>query len=233
MNKAQLEQLQQELAQKVIIPDIGTDYQPLPKHTIFSFDIQYTPEKAYVAIDVQTYGGKELGVFVGVTDIPTAYIPGLFCFREGPPLLAVLNHVQKVIGISADLLIVDGHGLAHPRLFGAACWLGVQSDLPTIGCAKRPLIKYNGYLGQDRGDKVPIFVKGQMVGYGLRTQDTIKPLYVSVGHKISLDTAADVILKLASMYRVIEPIRRADQAARAYAKGETYPNTQFLGKIEI
>ena len=160
-------------------------------------------------------------------------MPGLFCFREGPPLLGVLNYVEKVIGITADLLIVDGHGLAHPRLFGAACWLGVQTNLPTIGCAKRSLIKYNGYLGQDRGDKVFIFVQGQMVGYGLRTQDAIKPLYVSIGHKISLDTAADVILKLASMYRVIEPIRRADQAARAYAKGETYPNTQFLGTIEI
>lgn len=231
MNEQQLEQLQQQLAQKVIIPTTENDYYPQPHHLIFSFDIQYTIDAAYVAIDVQTYNGELQGIYVGVTDIPAAYMPGLFCFREGPPLLSVLRYVQKMTGLSPDLLIVDGHGLAHPRLFGAACWLGVQTNLPTIGCAKRPLLKYNGHLDAVRGSKVAILVNEQLVGYGLRTQDNIKPIYVSAGHKISLNQAADIILYLATHYRVIEPIRRADQAARAYAKNQTYPSVQFLGKI--
>ena len=233
MKATQLEQLQQALAQKVIVGSVFNDYTPQETHTIFSFDIQYTADKAYVAIDVQTIGGNQLGLYVGVTAIPATYIPGLFCFREGPPLLTVLNHVREHSGLAADLLIVDGHGLAHPRLFGAACWLGVMTDIPTIGCAKRPLLKYDGDLATHRGATVPMLVNQQVVGYGLRTQDNIKPLYVSVGHRISLDRAAEIILSLAPTYRVIEPIRRADQAARAYAKGQTYPNTEFLGEIEL
>lgn len=151
-----------------------------------------------------------------------------FCFCEGPPFLKVVNLVQQYFNLKPDMLITDGHGIAHPRRFGVACWLGVQMNLPTIGCAKQTLLDYNGVLGKKRGSWLAVWLESEMVGKVLRTQDGVKPIFVSAGHRISLTTAAEVIFNLAPRYRLCEPLRRADQAARAFAKGKILP-----GVIEV
>lgn len=219
-----LQRIQQEMAQQVITLPDNTPPILHDNSIIFTLDIQYVEDAAYVALDVMRLDGEHLGIYGSREVVSNPYVPGLFCFREGPPLKALIEKVENQTSYQADLIIVDGHGLAHPRLFGVACWLGVELDRPTIGCAKRTLVKYDRTLATERGSTALIIVENKLVGYALRTQDNVKPLYVSVGHKISLKEATDVILKLAQPYRVTEPVRRADQAARALAKGET-PST--------
>jgi deoxyribonuclease V len=218
-----LANLQKQWAAKVIIPPDNAGYAPQPEDVIFSLDIQYVDNTAFVGLDVQRYSGELIGTYVRQTTVDVAYVPQFFCFREGPPLLKIVNFVQQHYNLKPDVLITDGHGIAHPRRFGVACWLGVQTNLPTIGCAKQTLLDYQGVLGKKRGSCLPVYLENEMVGKVLRTQEDIKPIFVSAGHQISLTTAADMILNLAPRYRLCEPLRRADQAARAYAKNQTRP----------
>ena len=224
MDLTYLAELQKQWAPKVIIPSDNTGYIPQPHDVIFSLDIQYVDNLAFVGLDIQHYAGEILGTYVGKTIVETKYVPQFFCFREGPPLLKIVHFVQQHFNLIPKILIVDGHGLAHPRRFGVACWLGVEMNLPVIGCAKQTLLDYQGELGKKRGSWLPIYLEQETVGKVLRTQDGVKPIFVSVGHLINLNTATEIILKLASRYRLCEPLRRADQAARAYAKGKTLPN---------
>ncbi len=214
-----LANLQKQWAAKVIIQPDDVVYAPQPDDIIFSLDIQYVDNTAFVGLDVQRYSGERMGTYVEQSAVDVPYVPQFFCFREGPPLLKIINSVQQYFNLKPDLLITDGHGIAHPRRFGVACWLGVHTDLPTIGCAKKTLLDYQGVLGKKRGSCLAVYLENEKVGKVLRTQENIKPIFVSPGHQISLSTATDMILNLAPRYRICEPLRRADQAARAYAKG--------------
>jgi deoxyribonuclease V len=228
MNLTELADLQTLWASEVVIPPDNTGYVPQANDVIFSLDIQYVGERAFVGLDIQHYSGDIMGTYVGHTDVSVPYVPQFFCFREGPPLLKMVNFVQHHFNIIPDVLLTDGHGIAHPRRFGVACWLGVQTDLPVIGCAKQTLLDYQGELGDKRGSWLPVWLEKEMVGKVLRTQAGVKPIFVSAGHQIALSTAAEVILNLAPRYRVCEPLRRADQAARAYAKGKMLSGVTFL-----
>jgi lipoprotein-releasing system ATP-binding protein len=217
-----LEAQQDALAKKVVIEADGSGYIPTQEDLIFSLDIQYVGEEAYVAIDVQKANGELLGTYVSKEATGMEYVPRYFAFREGPPLLSALKKLEAAHGLKAKLLIVDGHGIAHPRRLGVASWLGVQMDTPTIGMAKKTLLQYTGDAKQERGSQLPIMEEGETLGCVLRTQTDIQPVFVSIGHKISLTTAVQVLLELSEEgYRIPEPLRRADQAARAYAKGES------------
>ncbi len=220
MNLTNLAKLQEQWATEVII---SPHYVPQDEDVIFSLDIQYVGDTAFVALDVQYYSGELIGTYTDESEVEMPYVPQFFCFREGPPLLKIVKKVQEDFKLKPDVLIVDGHGIAHPRRFGVACWLGVQTNLPTIGCAKQTLLDYQGILGEQRGCTLPVFLENEEVGKVLRTQEAVKPVFVSVGHKMDLITATDMILNLASRYRICEPLRRADQAARAYAKGKKIP----------
>jgi deoxyribonuclease V len=140
------------------------------------------------------------------------YIPGLFAFRELPTILQALNKLNRM----PDLIVCDGQGLAHPRRFGLACHLGVLCDIATIGCSKTPLTGEAKIPGPNRGDRAPLADGDEIVGAVLRTQDSIKPVYVSVGHRVSLNTACQWILRLASRYRLPQTTRRADQIVRRH-----------------
>jgi len=221
MDLTQLEKQQSEWARKVVIPtEKQNDYQPKAEDLIFSFDIQYQGEEAYIAADVQRFDNSLVGIFVTKLTATVPYIPQFFCFREAPLLLALLEKIAFQKKLKPDFILIDGHGLAHPRKFGVACYVGVETNLPTIGCAKETLVKYTGVLGQAKGEKLPIWVENEWVGSVLRTQDGIKPVFVSAGHLVSLETAEKMILHLTPNYRISEPLRRADQAARGFAKGE-------------
>ena len=140
------------------------------------------------------------------------YIPGLLSFREAPAVLAALRQLHT----RPDVLLYDGHGLAHPRRFGSACHVGVLTDLPTIGCAKSRLIGNHADPDRRRGSATPLTDGGQIIGVVLRTQDGVNPVFVSIGHRMGLPVAAQIVLQCAPRYRLPEPIRLADQLAARY-----------------
>ncbi|SDR16149.1 Endonuclease V [Thermostaphylospora chromogena] len=139
------------------------------------------------------------------------YVPGLFAFRELPPLLAALERLR----ITPELLICDGYGLAHPRRFGLACHLGVLTGLPTVGVAKTAFVGRYDTPAPERGAWTPIVLDGEVVGRALRTRDGVKPVFVSQGHRVGLETACAHVLRLAPRYRIPEPIRQADRLSRS------------------
>ncbi|ONI70193.1 endonuclease V [Kribbella sp. ALI-6-A] len=144
----------------------------------------------------------------GRTSFP--YVPGLFAFREVPGLLAALDRLQ----VTPDLLVCDGQGLAHPRRFGLACHLGVVTGLPSIGVAKTAFVGDWDEPGPLRGNASDLVLDGDVVGKVLRTQNKTKPVFVSVGHRVSLATAVERVLELAPRYRLPETTRAADRACR-------------------
>jgi deoxyribonuclease V len=223
-----LEVLQKGLAKKVIIPSTKEDYQLKSEDIIFSLDVQYVSEQAYVAVDAMHGSGELLGIFGSLQKVSFPYIPQFFSFREAPVLLAAIDLVREKTKLAPNLLLIDGHGIAHPRRFGVACYVGVELQIPTIGCAKEPLMKYEGNLGNERGSFISLYLENEEVGRVQRIQNGIKPVFTSAGHLISLETSCEIILQLSPFYRISEPLRRADHAARAYAKGETLPEMQII-----
>jgi deoxyribonuclease V len=135
------------------------------------------------------------------------YIPGLLSFREAPALVSALRKLEQ----TPDVLMCDGQGLAHPRRFGIACHLGVICDLPAIGCAKSRLVGAHDEPGRARGSSVPLRDGQEVIGAVLRTQDGIKPVYVSIGHKMDLAAAERIVLACAVRHRLPEPTRLADR----------------------
>lgn len=213
--------LQNELAKQVIVPkERNSGYQPKNGDYIFTMDIQYDNDIGYVAIDIIQYPNTEIGVFTHKAAVLNGYEPGFFSFREGPPLLSAVKAVTENIAIVPNLLIIDGHGIAHPRKFGVASFLGVQTGYPTIGVAKNTLLKYDGILSEERGSIVPIFLNEEVVGNVVRTQESTNPIFASAGHQVHLEVATQLTLELAPYYKNIEPIRRADKAARLFEQGE-------------
>ncbi|WP_350277168.1 deoxyribonuclease V [Kribbella sp. HUAS MG21] len=163
---------------------------------------------AVVVLDRETLREVERAVVVGETRFP--YVPGLFAFREVPALLAALDRLES----APDLLVCDGQGLAHPRRFGLACHLGVLTGIPAIGVAKNAFVGTHAELGSERGATAALVDNDETVGTALRTQNGIKPVYVSVGHRVSLATAVAHVLHLAPRYRLPETTRLADRACR-------------------
>lgn len=220
MNLDEMATLQEEMAAKVHIPPDGSGWQLQPGMTVLSLDVQYVGDTGYVAIDKLRFGSGPEEIFAVTEAVTEPYVPGFFAFREGPVLRNALHKVIEWMGTKPDLIVVDGHGTAHPRKFGVACWLGLEMGLPTIGCAKETLVRYTGELAEAVGSRLPVVVEGDTVGHVLRTALGVKPVFVSPGHAVSLEESVRVISALGAGYRVIEPLRRADQACRSYAKGE-------------
>lgn len=142
-------------------------------------------------------------------DVSFPYIPGLLSFREIPVLLPAFAKLRS----RPDLLIVDGQGMAHPRRIGIASHLGLLLDLPSIGCAKSRLTGVAERLNEEQGSIAWLADRTEIVGAAVRTRANIKPVYVSIGHKISLDAAIRWVLLLVRGFRLPEPTRLAHQAA--------------------
>jgi deoxyribonuclease V len=137
------------------------------------------------------------------------YIPGLLSFREIPTVLAALAQLQT----TPDILLCDGQGLAHPRRFGIACHLGVLMDLPSIGVAKSRFIGEHQPVGQQRGSWQPLLDEEECIGAVLRTRSQTKPVYISLGHRLSLERAIDYVMSCTTRYRLPETTRWADKLA--------------------
>jgi len=141
------------------------------------------------------------------------YVPGLLSFREAPALLAALRRLK----VRPDVLMCDGHGVAHPRRFGIACHVGLLAGLPAVGCAKSLLVGEHEAPDCRRGAHATLLHRGMRVGSVLRTRDGVRPVYVSVGHLADLPTAERLVLDCGAGYRLPEPTRRADHLVRITA----------------
>ncbi|MEN2775527.1 deoxyribonuclease V [Acetivibrio clariflavus] len=177
--------LQKDLAKKVIKEDMLSNI-----NYIAGVDVAYAENidrqiAAVVILNAKTLEVVETSIAEDVTNFP--YIPGLFSFRELPSIIKALS----TINTKPDLIVCDGQGIAHPRRFGLASHLGVLFDVPTIGCGKTRLHGQAEEPGLKRGDYAPLIDNGEIIGNKLRTQDNIKPVYVSIGHRISLKLLAN------------------------------------------
>ncbi|NNH72839.1 endonuclease V [Nocardia uniformis] len=160
-----------------------------------------------VVLDATTLETVGTATARGTTDFP--YVPGLLAFRELPTTLRALESLTT----TPDLLICDSQGLAHPRRFGFACHVGLLTDIPTFGVAKNAWGDY-AEPGRERGSSSEITIDGEPVGRALRTRTDVKPVFVSVGHRIDLETACAQVLSLTPEFRQPETTRRADRLCR-------------------
>jgi len=153
--------------------------------------------------------GQRLGILEqqhawGDANFP--YIPGLLSFREGPVVLRALEKLRH----RPDLVILDAQGQAHPRKAGLASHIGVITGLPCVGCAKSRLTGQHSEPGLEKGSRTDLLDNnGQVIGQVVRTRRAVKPVYVSVGHLVSLDEAVQLVLTMTSRYRLPEPTRLA------------------------
>ena len=200
--------LQNELAPQLIIRD---EFRT-PLRLVGGVDVAYREDRslaiaAALIRDAVTLQVKEL--VHAESRITFPYLPGLLSFREIPAIEVALGKLAR----QPDLLVCDGHGIAHPRRFGLASHVGLLFDVPTIGCAKSSLrLRARQEPGAARGSFSELVSRGRVVGTVLRTRDRIKPLYVSPGHRVSVTTARELVLKMCTRYRLPEPTRLADQA---------------------
>ncbi|MDX1387641.1 MAG: deoxyribonuclease V [Acidobacteriota bacterium] len=158
---------------------------------------------AVVVLDAGSLETIETATAIGRARFP--YIPGYLSFRESPAVVAAFARLRR----RPDLLMVDGHGLAHPRSFGIASHLGVLLDVPTIGVAKSVLVGEAGEPGVERGATAPLVFRGKRAAVVVRTRTGVSPVYVSIGHRVSLRTAVRWVLGAGTGYRIPEPTRRA------------------------
>lgn len=184
-------------------------------HTVAGVDVAYDEQSdrlvaAAVVLDATTLTVVEQAIAEDVVQFP--YIPGLFSFRELPPIAKALSQLKT----KPDLIICDGQGIAHPRRFGLACHVGILFNAPTLGCGKTILRGVHEDVGTTRGDYAPLMDEGEVIGRALRTQTGIKPVYVSTGHRVSLPTACEWVLRLCTQYRLPETTRVADQLVRKH-----------------
>jgi len=197
------------------------DIQETLRRRVILQDALSSPVNSFISMDVSTLKvGQELYAVVLRFSYPELqlqeessyngkalfpYIPGLLAFREAPPLLKAL---EKIKG-DYDLLLVEGQGLAHPRRFGIASHLGVIMDMPAIGCAKSLLWGKHEGVGNEVGSYSYLLDGDEVIGMALRTRMGARPIYVSQGHKVSLNTVRDFVLSLLRGYRIPEPLRWA------------------------
>jgi len=200
--------VQRELARKVIREDRLGEVKVIAGIDISANDRTGLARAAIVALSYPSMKALERIRHEEALRFP--YIPGLLSFREAPSILAGFQKLRH----TPDLLMVDGQGIAHPRRIGIASHLGVLLDLPSIGCAKSILTGHlKGELSQEVGARVPLMVDGETLGVGLRSKARTNPLIISIGHRVSLETAIDYVLKSCRGYRLPEPTRQAHTTA--------------------
>ncbi|NEA64853.1 endonuclease V [Streptomyces sp. SID12488] len=209
--------VQDELRMRVVLDEPGP---PPGTGHVTGVDVAYDDERDLVVAAAVVLDAASLSVVAEATAagrVPFPYVPGLLAFREIPAVLAVLD----ALPVPPGLVVCDGYGLAHPRRFGLASHLGVLTGLPTIGVAKNPFTFAYDEPGARRGSASPLLAGAEEVGRALRTRDAVKPVFVSVGHRTSLDAACAHTLALTPAYRLPETTRRADALCRRALKEAT------------
>lgn len=178
--------------------------------TVAGVDLGFKNDVARASVIVLDFPELELidGAIVE-SSVRFPYIPGLLSFRETPPLLNAFDQLKT----EPDLIIADGQGIAHPRRLGIACHLGLILDKPAIGCAKSRLWGKHGEPGREKGSYEYLSDKGEIIGAAVRTRRDTSVVYVSIGHRISLDSAIELTLRCCKTFRLPETTRHAHKAA--------------------
>lgn len=203
--------VQERLRRLVVIRDDV----PTPLTRIAAVDAHYSDHDgctwaAVAEMDPDTLELTRSVLLVQPTRFP--YVPGFLSFREVPAMAAAL----ALLPVPPDLVVVDGQGIAHPRRLGLASHLGVMTGLPTIGVAKSRLVGRYEEPGPERGAASPMFHRKEMVGVALRTRAGTRPVFVSPGHRVGMDTAVKLVLRFTPKWRLSEPIRLADALSRMH-----------------
>jgi deoxyribonuclease V len=198
-------EVQSDLAAKVERqPRVG-----LVRH-VAGIDVSVRGDVARAAVVVLDFEGlNPVDYAIAARPVTFPYVPGLLAFREGPVVLDALEQVST----KPDLLILDGQGLAHPRRLGIASHIGLLVDMPAIGCAKSRLCGQHGEPGEEPGEHTSLVDKGEVIGVVLRTRRGVKPVYVSIGHRVDLTTSIEYVLACCRGYRLPETTRWAHRVA--------------------
>jgi len=184
-----------------------------PLQYVAGADMAFDPETNVAFAGVIVYRLPELREVerrMACRKLRFPYVPGLLSFREGPILLAAFARLR----VAPDVILIDGQGFAHPRRLGIASHLGVVLDVPTIGCAKSILVGEAAEPGAAAGCLAPLVDKDEQVGVALRTRDRVQPIYVSIGHRVSLETAVRIVNQCLDGFRIPKPTREADRWVR-------------------
>ncbi len=207
LSVADAKALQPQLAEKVIAE---TTFNPETVQTVAGVDVGFREGMARAAVVVLSFPELEpMDYALGESPVAFPYVPGLLTFREGPSILKALERLT----IWPDIFVFDGHGVAHPRRIGLAAHMGVILDHPSIGCAKSRLTGTHEEPGEALGDWVPLWDEGETIGAVVRSRAKVKPLYISVGHRVDLLTAVHLVLKCVRRYRLPETTRYAHKVA--------------------
>lgn len=195
--------LQNQLRQQIRLKPL-----PTAPATIAGCDISFNKyeETVYAGIVVLRLDTLEVLEEVGVVSTATfPYVPGLLTFREGPALM----EAWEKLTIEPDVVMFDGHGMAHPRRMGIATHMGLWINRPSFGCGKTVLAGRFDDPAPERGNWTPMLHRGEVVGAAVRTKNKVSPVFISPGHLIDLPTAIDLTLRCDGGYRLPEPTRRA------------------------
>ena len=202
--------LQRELAERVVT---DTPVSRESVHTVCGIDLSppdpvtHLVRGAAVVLEWPSLEVVEVATAEGIAPFP--YVPGLLSFREAPILLEAISRLRT----TPSLLLVDGQGTAHPRRFGIACHIGLAIDAPTIGCAKSRLTGAHDPPGQERGAWSPLISRAETIGAVVRTRSDVRPIYVSPGNNIDLESAIHWALACSPRYRIPVPTQLAHRAA--------------------
>lgn len=207
--------LQEDLRALVVSGDDG----PLACETVAAMDVSYDRRSPWlfagvVVLKLPACALVDQAAVRVRAEFP--YVPGLLSFREAPAGLQAWERLAT----RPDCLLCDGHGVSHPRRFGLACHVGVLVDLPTIGCAKRVLVGTSEEPGESRGSRTDLIHGDDVVGAAVRTRRGASPVFVSVGHRVSLDRAVATVLACSPRFRIPEPIRQAHALVNRLRRGE-------------
>ena len=202
--------IQEEIARAVeAAPPVSLD----GVRCIAGADASYSPDGRTVHAAVAVLGLPDLNVLERCwvsREVPFPYVPGFFAFREGPAIISAVGALTR----QPDLLLVDGHGRAHPRRAGIATHVGFLLSIPTVGVAKQILLGDPVEFGPARGSASPIWDRGEIVGMAVRTKAGSRPVYVSAGHAMDLETAVEAVLATTGASRIPAPIREAHRISR-------------------
>lgn len=187
-------------------------------------DVSTQGDRAFATVVVLDFPGLSPVEVQGFeTELSFPYVPGLLAFREIPAVAGALEKVRAPV----DAVIFDAQGLAHPRRMGLASHLGLFLDVPSVGCAKSRLVGTHEEPDQEKGSATDLVHRGEVIGRVVRTRSGVSPVYVSVGNRIDLQSAVDLVLACSPKYRLPETTRQAHNAANRLRRGEPLEGSLF------